>query len=409
MKILLATSKAIPSGGGIASYNQELVALLSTDYEIELLTDSDEKEVSGYIKTYTTCGYKNNDVCYCENLIYRINSQNYDCIINSNSSFIPVLSPFLKCPIVSISHFVNGTLAINAGYNAEYLNCIVALSSYGKNFISRKYNINALSKIKVVYNFVKKNDYYNTTKPNREILKIVYPGGTSIKKSVDVVQQLVYRLLSSNLKFEFYWLGGDRLPSANLSILGLKTTQSLFEKDPRLKIMGMVSRETAMDILSDANIFLLPSRGEGCPMTLLEAMRGSCISIVSDAHHGSKEIIELSHAGIITKQDSSLSIFEAIRDIIMFPDKYAKMYNLSRNFIETSVSQDVWGTEMNEIITDSISKGKIYIKFSRSIFKKTSRRFRWLYKIERIKDMWSSAKYRFIIDAHYLKNKFGLY
>lgn len=125
MKILLATSKGIPAGGGIASYNQELVRLLGKDNDIYLLTDADENNVEGYKRTYRTFGNKNSDFEYCKVLVDNINSANYDCIINSNSSFIPVLAPFLKAHIISVSHFVNGRHAINAGYNAKYQSCVI--------------------------------------------------------------------------------------------------------------------------------------------------------------------------------------------------------------------------------------------------------------------------------------------
>mgnify|MGYP003522199446 CR=1 FL=1 len=56
MKILLATSAAIPSGGGIAAYNQELCNLLGKEHDLFLLTDSNECNVEGYKKTYSNYG-----------------------------------------------------------------------------------------------------------------------------------------------------------------------------------------------------------------------------------------------------------------------------------------------------------------------------------------------------------------
>lgn len=409
MKILLATSKAIPGGGGIASYNQELVRLLGNNNEIALLTDSDEHDVKGYVDTCSTFGYSNNNVEYVKVLIENINKAGYDCIINSNSSFLPVMAPFLSVPIVTVSHFVNGRHAINAGYNADYLNAIIALSHYGKQYIERKFDIRDKDKVKVVYNFVAATDEVDVEKSSRRPIRIVYPGGTSIEKSVDVIQQLVYRLLASNLDFEFYWLGGTKLPSAKMTLLGLHKSEDLFKKDSRIHITGIIPRQEAEKILMSSNIFLLPSRGEGCPMTLLEAMRGGCIPIVSDAHHGSREIIEHSAAGIIVHQNSSKELFDVVCNIIEHHKNYEDYYVKSREYLRKFLSQDVWAKDMLSIINNAIRTKKNTIPFTPEEYKKSISGFAQFNKQERVRMMSRSAWYRIKFDLSYLLNKIGAY
>lgn len=406
MKILLATSKAIPSGGGIASYNQELVNLLGSENEVYLLTDADENDVLGYRKTFRTYGNSNTDYDYCSRLVRKIDEASYDCIINSASSFLPVIAPFLEAKIVSVSHFVNGKLAINAGYNADYQSAIVALSEYGKRFIESKFNTSP-SLVKVLYNFVPLYTTPRLSKIEHTPLRIVYPGGTSIKKSVDVVQALVYRLLKSNLDFEFYWLGGTILPSSKFSLFGLHTTNDLFPSDSRLKITGIIPREEAMRIMESANIFILPSRGEGCPMTLLEAMRGGCIPIVSDAHHGSRELLEKSKVGFVVRQGSSVDLFRVISKIISNHAKFHNMYMQSYEFLRDNLSQDLWGRKMREIIACACDGQKKCIPLTKEAFKKSSTGFAKLNQIERLKDISKSAFYRVKFDICYLLDKIG--
>lgn len=404
MKILLATSKAIPGGGGIASYNQELVNLLGKENKIYLLTNSNESNVPGYLHTFQTFGHSNTDVEYCKRLLFQINSSNYDCIINSNSPFIPLLSPFINAPIIGISHFVNGKLALNAGYNAKWLSAIVALSKYGKKFLDRKFDIKDNQKVKIIYNFVETATKPQLNKLNQSPIKIVFPGGTSIFKSVDVIQQLVYKLLSSNLHFEFYWLGGTNLPSASMSLLGLKHIQNLFQPDKRLQITGNLPRQEAMDIIGSANIFLLPSRGEGCPMTLLEAMRGGCIPIVSDAKHGSLEIIKESNAGFIVKQGDSQEIFNLIGELISNHNHYVHIYSESNSFLNTYLSQEIWAKKMNELISDVVSSNKPFIPFNKRKFIISTTKFHFLNYVERLKAMILSAVVRVKIELSYIRN-----
>lgn len=409
MKILLATSKGIPAGGGIASYNQELVRLLGKDNNIYLLTDADENDVEGYKKTFRTYGNRNLDFEYCKRLADNINSANYDCIINSNSSFIPVLAPFLKANIISISHFVNGRHAINAGYNAQYQSAVIALSNYGKEFIIKKFGIKDPEKIKVIYNFVeKKTGQVSADKIHQQPLKIVYPGGTSIEKSVDVIQNLVYRLLKSDLQFQFYWLGGTTLPSAKFSILRLHNIPDLFHDDSRLKITGKIPRTEAIRIMESANIFLLPSRGEGCPMTLLEAMRGGCIPIVSDAKHGSREIIEDSRCGFICRQNSADELFKTISLIINEHTKYTDIYDKTIEYLNTALSQELWNERMLKILEDSQHHRKECISMTQAAFTKSSNQFLRYYKIDRFKQIIRSAWYRVKIDISYLNSHIRL-
>ena len=327
MKLLLATSAAVPAGGGIASYNQELIKIYKDNNEFHLLTSANERDVEGFVSTESVFGKNIYDYGFASELIRRINFLKYDLIINSNSSFITIAAPFVNAPIISVAHFVNGILADKAGYNGQYNNAIIVQSNYCKAYLERKFSISDSAKIKVVYNFVqrKKSD---SNKIENNTIRIVYPGGTSVKKSSDVVMDVAYRLKRTNLNFSFYWLGRTLMPSASFSVFGVRDIKQMINGDPRFIITGLVPRNEAENFIASANVFLLPSRGEGCPMTLLEAMRVGCIPVVSDAHHGSLELIDSSKAGIVVKQGDSKATFNILVDIIQNHEKYKSYYKL---------------------------------------------------------------------------------
>ena len=367
MRILLATSAAVPSGGGIASYNQELLKAFSSDNSLYLLTDSQESNVIGFKTTQSTFGHSVTSFEYVKDLVEQINASKYDIIINSNSAFIPVISPFLNAPIVSVSHFVDGMLAYNAGYNNKYLNAIISLSEYGKEYILSKFKIADKEKVKVIYNFVHPK-YSVIDKTSNPILTIVYPGGTSIKKSFDVVMQAAMMLKRTNLKFRFIWLGGTKLPSARFSLLKISDIRQILFGDDRIEIKGVVPREDAELIMSSANVFLLPSRGEGCPMTLLEAMRSGCIPIISDAKHGSLDLINMSGAGIIVPQDNYKELFKQLVDIINNHKKYSYLYDKTKEFSTTKLTPTEWKKQMEEVIFKAVSIPKIVEHLSKDAF-----------------------------------------
>lgn len=411
MKILLATYRVMHSGTGIPSYNQELIRQLGKKHEIWVLGETDEKEIPGTEGVWSTFGHSNGDYGYCSRLAARINEEGFDCIISSASSFVPVIAPFLQAPVVSVSHFVNGRVAKIAGYNQKYLNHIVSLSHYGKDFLVKKFRIADGSKVSVIYNSVKRLEPEMAPNERKEgCVRIVYPGGTSIEKSIDVVQRLLYRLLSSELEFEFYWLGMTTpMPADKYSILGRKETNGFFASDPRLKITGLLPREEAERIISDADIFLLPSRGEGCPMSLLEAMRSGCVPVVSDAHHGSRELIEQCGAGYIVPQGSDRALFETILTITGNPESWEECFVRTRGFVNDRLSPELWGEQMEKAIDESLKTEKKILPLDRSAFKKSYRGLRRIERSARIREIWRNARRRVRMDASYLLSKFGYY
>lgn len=402
MRILLATSAAVPSGGGIASYNQELLKAFSSDNSLNLLTDSQEYNVVGFKTTQSTFGYSVSSFEYVKNLVEQINASKYDIIINSNSAFIPVMSPFLNAPIVSVSHFVNGMLADNAGYNNKYLNAIISLSEYGKEYLLSKFKIADTEKVKVIYNFVHPK-YSVIDKTSNPILTIVYPGGTSIKKSFDVVMQTAMMLKRTNLNFRFIWLGGTKLPSARFSLFKISDIKQILFGDDRFEIKGVVQREDAELIISSANVFLLPSLGEGCPMTLLEAMRSGCIPVISDAKHGSLDLINMSGAGIIVPQGNYKELYNQLVDIINNHERYSYLYDKTIKFSTTKLTSTEWKKQMNEVITKSVSIPKIIEPLSKDTFSHSLKPYLKLIKRNRINSIIKSASNRIKMDWIHFK------
>ncbi|MDR1556377.1 MAG: glycosyltransferase, partial [Tannerellaceae bacterium] len=67
---------------------------------------------------------------------------------------------------------------------------------------------------------------------------------------------------------------------------------------PNITITGWVSQETAIELTAKADFFLLPSRWEGFPISLLEAMYLKKICLVSDVI-GNKDVIRNGQNGFI--------------------------------------------------------------------------------------------------------------
>ena len=264
-----------------------------------------------------------------------------------------VLSPYIdnNIRIISISHFVNGYYAKVAGMNSQYLDRIVALSSFGKSFIEQKYSVKDKNKVVSIYNFMPPltngPDY---TKEQNEIINIVYPGGSNYKKSADIFLKATLHLLKKELKFRLYWIGNPSMPGRKFGISRIKSLSDILPKDERIVHLGSVTREEAKTIMENANIFVLPSRGEGFPISLIEAMRGRCIPVISDAKHGALDIIKNGVNGYVTKQGDYLNLANCIENIITNHKSLSRVYEAAYQTYLQNLTMSVWTEKMSSIL-----------------------------------------------------------
>lgn len=405
MKILLATTAITLNGGGIASYNNELYSALKLNNTFHLLTTENIISFEGFEKIYSLHIIRHKSYSDCKVLINRINTEHYDLIINSDSSLITIISPFLIAPIITVSHTYNNMPAIEAGFNHNYVSKIIALSAAGKSFIENYFRIKDPDKVSFIYNFIQNSEEsFSEDKSMREVLQIVYPGGASMMKHPEMVLSAVNKLLKTNLDFKFYWLGGLTLPLHKISLP--QNLDNLAYTDPRLIFTGRIKREEALKYIKSANIFILPSRAEGCPMSLIEALSYGCIPVVGSAKHVCREILEEGDFGVIVKQGSAKDLYEKIKDIIINHKTYNYNYEKTYNFSKYTLSEEVWLQKMNIVINESINKIKNTIPLNARNFYSSKIRFMYHANKMILKDRLLSIYGYLYFNIHYLmRNK----
>ncbi len=365
-KLLFFTQSYITGFGGIASYAHDFVEAFSNKFQILVITADNytKSERDNYVQDILYYNNRDFSVKNANDILNFIQKQKPSIIINSAFAILSLITPYISndIKIFNISHFVNGLLSWYAGLNGNYTNGIIALSSYGKKYIDKKFNITDKKKTRVIFNFMPEIDSVSSDKFTRERLKIVYPGGCSFYKSAEIVCLALKKLLYKPIDFEFYWLGNTKIPGGNSGYFKTNNIRDCLPKDTRIKQIGPVNRETSKEILSNANIFLLPSRGEGFPITLVEAMRSGCIPIISTAQHGSLDIIKDKQNGIIIQQGNANAIVNTIEDIIKKHPKYKHIYKNSQLYYKEYLTKDVWCKKMEEIID---SPSNHYNRFSK--------------------------------------------
>jgi glycosyltransferase involved in cell wall biosynthesis len=105
--------------------------------------------------------------------------------------------------------------------------------------------------------------------------KMVFLGRLDKAKGLDDIVEACRALVGQGFKFTFtcFGVGPDRQTflSAMSEVLG-----------DRFHYGGVVIGEDKIRALSDADMLLLPSKFEGLPLALLEAMAAGCVPVVSD-------------------------------------------------------------------------------------------------------------------------------
>lgn len=353
MKILLAASTITPRAG-ISAFNRELCKALSCNNLVHLMCYENISEYPDCEKVISlpTISLKNTkDYLKLMNII---KAENYDIIINSNSKIMALFAPYLNdtTKLVTVSHSLRYTESDIAAFNSEYVDGIIALSYYNKDYLKKKFRIHNNRKIEVIYNFVSPlenaNEIREKKKKSKEI-SIVYAGGTSSSKSPELVIKVLNKLLNTNIKFKFYFLGVKTPPLKKIQ--PFKNVESIIKHDDRVLLPGKVPSEEARNIIANCNVFLAPSRREGCPIALLEALRVGCIPIVADYKIANRELINDGENGFVINHRHPDEFVNRIVDIISNHQAYSQIYDKTYELFISSLTYEVWNKKMTSIIT----------------------------------------------------------
>jgi|GEM_PF-2493245 len=321
LKIALIGSAYYSSGGGIAAYNRAVAEILTSQGHDLLVISTDRKSIQEQTN-YIYSQYYVPDTTAAEKVIAKamfeeISSFNPDVIISSDHIWVNSLFPCfsdhrIKISVVHASlHESDQHIEKAALTNFPHVDWIVVLSHYARDSILRRYQTMDPSSIKVIYNTILATKYESCTSQsclNRgEPINILYTGGGSERKGSDTILKLCHRLKQLDLKWNLFWLGNTKI------------IQTFLPEKYRhqVKLIGPVDHKHVNEYLNISDFILIPSRGEGCPMILLEALQKGVIPIVSDCPSAMREIIHNNVSGFVVPVGDakiSTSIIEKLSD-----------------------------------------------------------------------------------------------
>ncbi len=133
-----------------------------------------------------------------------------------------------------------------------------------------------------------------------------------------------------------------RLPRATLLVLGSGSLAQIFDEEglesTRLDYRGPV--DNVLPFLQADDAFVLPSRSEGLPLALLEAMAVGLPCIASDVG-GSAELIDDRHSGILVPADHVGELAEAISTILGDLETWHHLGHAARQAVMMSYDLEV--------------------------------------------------------------------
>lgn len=120
--------------------------------------------------------------------------------------------------------------------------------------------------------------------------------------------------------------------------------------DSRVRLLGF--RQDIPELLSLMDIFVFPSLWEGMPLAVLEAM-ASGLPVVCTEAHGAVDLIQNGKCGILVQKRDAKGIIEAIRYLVLNPDKAKGMGREARRLIHSNYTLEKQVSRIEEIYKSS--------------------------------------------------------
>lgn len=162
-----------------------------------------------------------------------------------------------------------------------------------------------------------KDQRYNKIKG---IIRVGWVGSLSITKGADILEKIARITLTKNPQIQFLVAGPGFPEKFNLHNL------------PNVTFLGSIPPDEVFHVYSAIDIFILPSRHEGRPNSLLEAM-STGLPCVATNLPGVREILT-EECGIIIDIENPLKMAEAIFELAENPEKRKQMGENSKKKIQ---------------------------------------------------------------------------
>lgn len=199
--------------------------------------------------------------------------------------------------------------------------CVITVSEANRDFLVERHGLPA-EKVKVVHNGIRVEDFAGRPAlPAAGTTRLLTVARLHPVKGLDVMLHSLATLRDLDWQWTVVGDGGECDALAALS-------KQLGVAD-RVRLAGARAHHELPAVYRDADVFVLPSRSEGLPVVLMEAM-ASGLPIVATTVGGVGEIVAEGASGHLVAPDDPAALASALRQVMSDPAQAMRMGEANR-------------------------------------------------------------------------------
>ncbi len=266
------------------------------------------------------CGQDDDPLAAARRVLDYVSDIGKEAAINNDNSILQSVAPLLRCPMVAVGHLGKSNVATLACHSYRWVDYVVAISSDMHQAFVGRYGL-PVTKCPVIHNGVPDPGVEVTGGERQgQPLRVVFGGGMNRRKGGHLVRKALAKAGPRLQGIELHWFGqvSDEV-------------RKHFAGFGAVKFHGQVPRETFLEILATADVLLLPSYDEGCPMIMLEAMSYGVVPVASNGKGAMRWLVDSGLHGFICQLEHwSAQMWDALTFLRDHPGHLAAMKRATR-------------------------------------------------------------------------------
>ncbi|MGO8823217.1 MAG: glycosyltransferase family 4 protein [Desulfomonilaceae bacterium] len=170
-------------------------------------------------------------------------------------------------------------------------------------------------------------------------------GFVGLRKGYLDILDALPQVVKTNNSVRFVFVGGEEYRGESSPVMARIEKETL---DRWVVITGEVPRSKIPAYFAIADVFLLPSRQEGMPISILEAMRAR-LPIITTAVGGIPEMIEDGQSGILIEPGNPVAIAQAVTNLLKNEKLRIKLSLGARTVFENKYEAHVCISQLSSI------------------------------------------------------------
>ncbi len=241
------------------------------------------------------------------------------------SSNLPPYLPRAIRGVIRVPMMTRGAYAPTAAI-AAHINRVYAVSDRIRDDLVSRYRIDA-NRIHVIYHGVDPTLYDGGPRAGRSAgpLQLLYVGRLwDLDKGIFLLPPMMRQLMA------------DRI-DAHLTVVGdgpdaeeLRRRTERAGVSNRVTLTGALPLDKTVDLFREADVFVFPSRFEGCGFAVLEAMAAGCAPVVADIRGSLRVIVDEGRCGLTAKPGEAASFARAVAVLAMDRERLLRTQHAAR-------------------------------------------------------------------------------